>query len=78
MSGETEKAAWEDDFEMKPEYDFSDGVPNPYAARFSEGATLVALEPDVATAFPDSHSVNEALRLLIKAAKSAQVLDKAS
>jgi hypothetical protein len=78
MSGETEKAAWEDDFEMKPEYDFSDGVPNPYAARFSEGATLVALEPDVATAFPDSHSANEALRLLIKAAKSAQVLDKAS
>ena len=36
MSGETEKATWEDKFEMEPEYDFSDGVPNPYAARFGE------------------------------------------
>jgi hypothetical protein len=36
MSGETDKAAWEDKFEMEPEHDFSDGVPNPYAARFRE------------------------------------------
>jgi hypothetical protein len=78
MSGETDKAAGEDKFEMEPEYDFSDGVPNPYAARFSEGTTLVVLESDVATAFPDSRSVNEALRLLIKTAKSAQELQKAS
>jgi hypothetical protein len=77
MSGETEKAAWEDDFEMKPEYDFSDGTPNPYAQRFQE-LNLVSLDPDVKAAFPDSQSVNEALRLLIKTAKSAQVLDKAS
>lgn len=76
MSGETEKAAWEDDFEMEPEYDFSDGTVNPYAAQFGEGTTLVVLEPDVATAFPDSQSVNEALRLLIKTAKSAQKLPK--
>jgi hypothetical protein len=72
MSGETEKATWEDDFEMEPEYDFSDGVANPYAARFGEGTTLVTLESDVATAFPDSVSVNEALRVLIKAAKNVQ------
>ena len=78
MSGETEKATWEDKFEMEPEYDFSDGVPNPYAARFGEGTTLVVLESDVATAFPDSQSVNEGLRLLIKTAKSAQDLQKAS
>jgi hypothetical protein len=63
---------------MKPEYDFSDAVPNPYAARFAEGSTLVILESDVANAFPDSQSVNEALRLLIKAAKGAQELQKAS
>jgi hypothetical protein len=72
MSGETEKATWEDDFEMEPEYDFSDGVANPYSARFGEGTTLVTLESDVATAFPDSVSVNEALRVLIKAAKNVQ------
>jgi hypothetical protein len=78
MSGETDKAAWEDDYEMKPEYDFSESVPNPYAVRFGEGTAIVVLEPDVSVAFPDSASVNEALRLLIKAAKSAKDLPKAS
>ncbi len=39
---------------------------------------LVSLDPDVKAAFPDSKAVNEALRLLIKAAKSAQELQKAS
>ena len=77
MSGETGKAAWEDKFEMEPEYDFSDAVPNPYAQRFQE-PNLVSLDADVQAAFPDSKSVNEALRLLIKAAKGAQELAKAS
>jgi hypothetical protein len=36
------------------------------------------LDPDVSVAFPDSQSVNEALRLLIKAAKGAKNLPKAS
>jgi hypothetical protein len=68
----------EDDDDMQAEYDFSDGIPNPYAQRFQE-LNLVSLDPDVKAAFPDSQSVNEALRLLIKTAKSAaQVLDKAS
>lgn len=62
MSGETRKAAWEDDFEMEPEYDFSDSVPNPFARRFSKGTALILLEPDVAARFPDSKSVNDALR----------------
>jgi hypothetical protein len=39
---------------------------------------LVSLDDDVKTAFPDSQSVNEALRLLIKAAKTAKELQKAS
>ena len=77
MSGETTKAAWEDEFEMQPEYDFSDAVPNPYARRFEE-LNLVSLDADVKALFPDSKSVNEALRLLIKTAKSAQDLPKAS
>jgi len=62
---------------MRDEYDFSNGLPNPYVQRFQE-LNLVSLDPDVATAFPDSQSVNEALRLLIKTAKSAQELRKAS
>ena len=54
----------EDDFEMRDEYDFSDASPNPYVQRFQE-LNLVSLDPDVKAAFPDSESVNQALRLLI-------------
>jgi hypothetical protein len=43
--------------------------------RFQE-LNLVSLDADVKAAFPDSASVNEALRLLIKTAKSAQELPK--
>lgn len=64
-------------FEMRDEYDFSNGIRNPYVQRFRE-LNLVSLDDDVKAAFPDSQSVNEALRLLIKTAKSAQVLSKAS
>jgi hypothetical protein len=67
----------EENFEMRDEYDFSNGIPNPYVQRFQE-LNLVSLDPDVKAAFPDSRSVNEALRLLIKTAKSAQDLQKAS
>jgi hypothetical protein len=72
------KEAWEGNYEMEPEYDFSDSVRNPYAARFREGTTQVLLDADVSAAFPDSQSVNEALRLLIKAAKNVKDLPKAS
>jgi hypothetical protein len=54
--------------EILPEYDFRDAVRNPYAARYAtmvaEGACIVTLDPDVAAVFPDSSSVNEALRAL--------------
>ena len=51
--------------EMRPEYDFSDGVRGKYADRFSGDCVMVQLDPDVAAAFPDSEAVNEALRALI-------------
>ena len=41
-------------------------------------AVMVTLDPDVAVVFPDSQSVNEALRLLIKVAKRALDFQKAS
>jgi hypothetical protein len=47
---------------MLDEYDFSGGVRGRYAGRFSADSTLVVLDPDVAAAFPDAESVNEALR----------------
>jgi hypothetical protein len=67
----------EDDFEMREEYDFSNAIRNPFVQRFQE-LNLISLDEDVKAAFPDSKSVNEALRLLIKAAKDAQALPKAS
>jgi hypothetical protein len=51
--------------ELLPEYDFSQGERNKYAERYSAGTNLVLLEPDVAERFPDSESVNRALRSLI-------------
>jgi len=57
---------------MRSEYDFSKlkgGVRGKYAERYRAGANLVALEPDVAKAFPDSKSVNDALRSILAVAK---------
>ena len=59
-----------DEREMLAEYDFSGGVRGKYAGRFARGSHVVVLDPDVAAAFPDAKAVNEALRLLIKVAKS--------
>ena len=55
--------------EMRAEYDFSKGKRNKYAGRFATGVTVVVLDPDVAEAFPDSVSVNEALRGLAEIAR---------
>ena len=57
------------DPDLLPEYDFTGGERGKYAARFAQGTNLVALAPDVAAAFPDSKSVNDALRALLKLAK---------
>ena len=59
--------------ELRPEYDLSQlkgRVRGKYVERYREGTNLVLLEPDVAAAFPDAKTVNEALRLLIKVAQS--------
>lgn len=54
---------------MRPEYDMSGGVRGKYASRFRRDVVMVTLAPDVAAAFPDADAVNEALRVLLKAAK---------
>jgi hypothetical protein len=67
--GATMKPTWEDDYEMPEEYDLSTlkRVPNPFSQKF-EDLNLVSLDFDVKAVFPDSESVNTALRTLIKAA----------
>jgi len=48
--------------EMRPEYDFSNGVRGKYASRFARAANVVVLAPDVAEVFKTSKAVNDALR----------------
>jgi hypothetical protein len=52
--------------EMRPEYDFSDGVRGKYAKRYADGTNLILLDPDLAAEFPDSRSVIRALRAYLK------------
>lgn len=61
--------------EMRADYDFSNGVRGKYHKRLAkEGSNVVLLDPDVAKAFPDSASVNEALRVMLKAGRTARRL----
>ena len=53
--------------ELRPEYDLSKlkgGVRGKYYERARAGTNLVLIEPDLANVFPDTNSVNRALRLL--------------
>ena len=52
--------------EILPEYDFSRGRPNKYAARFKSGGLVITLDPEVAEVFPTAAEANEALRSLAK------------
>ena len=67
MSSNRKQVVNDDD--MREEYDFTNAVRGKYADRFPQDVVMVTLAPDVAEAFPDADSVNEALRVLIKAAK---------
>jgi hypothetical protein len=54
---------------MRSEYDFSGGVRGKHAKAYAEGTNRVTLDPDVAELFPDSRSVNDALRALADIAR---------
>ena len=59
----------EENDEMREEYDFSSmkgGARGKYAGAFDRTAVTVLLDSDVAQVFPDSRSVNEALRTLAR------------
>ena len=67
--------------ELRPEYDFdySKGVRGKYYQRLvEEGSNVAVLEPDVAKAFHDSASVNEALRSLLELTRSTKRLTRRS
>ncbi len=52
------------DSDMLDEYDFTSGVRGKYVDRFAKGGKVIVIDPDVAQIFPDSESVNQALRAL--------------
>lgn len=49
-----------------PEIDFSKGVRGKHYKRYRASMVTVQLHPDVAQFFPDSESVNEGLRELLR------------
>jgi len=60
----------------RPNLDFSKGVRGKYYDRMQQGTNIVVIAPDLLDTFPDSESVNEALRglkkIAIRSAKPAQ------
>ena len=67
--------------EMRPEYsfDYSKAVRGKYYKRIlKEGSNVVVLEPDIAKAFPTSAAVNDALRVVLQAARAARRLTNRS
>jgi hypothetical protein len=62
-------------FAPRPNLDFSKGVRGKYYDRMQAGTNIVLIAPDLLDTFPDSESVNEALRSLKKiATRSAKPL----
>jgi len=60
--------------ELRKEYDLSSlqrGVRGKYYRRATAGTNLVLIDADLAHVFPDSDSVNRALRLLAETARAA-------
>lgn len=60
--------------ELRPEYDLTKlkgGVRGKYHQRALTGTNLVLIEPELAEVFPDTESVNRALRLLADTAEAA-------
>ena len=61
--------------EMRPEYDFSQGVRGKHYKAYRAGTNVVFLDPDIAAVFSDSAQVNQALRVLVRLAKTKGVAD---
>ena len=77
MNTQTQQNNLDDDLRPEYEFDYSKAVRGKHIhALLAEGANVVVLEPDVAQSFPDSASVNAALRSLLKLMRSTQRLTK--
>ncbi len=54
------------------EYDFQNGVRGKYAKRYARGTNVIVLEPSIAKVFPNSKSVNDALRILVDTIRNSK------
>ena len=65
---------------LRPEYrfDYRRSRPNRFARQFGESAVVVLLDPDVASLFSSSESVNSLLRSVAKAVRPSRVSRKSS
>ncbi len=74
MKSKADKPSIDD---LRPEYDFdySKAVKGKYYRRLiEEGSNVIVLDPEIAKAFHDSASVNEALRSLLAITQSTKRL----
>jgi hypothetical protein len=62
---------------MRAEYDFTGGVRGKYVDRYRQGTNVVLLDPELVEAFPDSKSVNDALRALVVIAARTETRKRA-
>jgi hypothetical protein len=62
-------ASVEDDDPLDHDIDFSKAIPNPFARDFGRMRNIRVLAPDLLESFPDSHSMNVALRSLVTVAR---------
>jgi hypothetical protein len=73
------KAHTSDDLQPEYRFDYSKAVRGKYYKRIlKEGTNVAVLEPDIARAFPDSASVNNALRVVLKAGEASRRLTRRS
>lgn len=49
---------------LRPEYDFTGAARGATVDRYRKGKNVFVIDPDVLDVFPDSASINEALRVL--------------
>lgn len=74
LANESDMNKTEKTEEMLSHYDFSGGVRGQYAAAYAKGTNVVVIAPDLVKIFPDSESVNEALRTLVRiSGKTARI-----
>ncbi|MBX3012622.1 MAG: hypothetical protein KF832_13990 [Caldilineaceae bacterium] len=52
------------------DFDYGEAKPHRFAEHLEQEQLMVMLDPDIAAVFPTSEAVNEALRVLVAAAKN--------